>query len=113
MPSRGFGRGLVSILTLALAAYNAGEGRVGRALKASGATTFSEVAAHLPSETRLYVPKVLATVARREKVADPTRLPPPKVEPRAVAELADPVHSTAREMGGVTTAASAAIARSR
>ena len=63
---------------LALAAYNAGEGRVGRALEASRAKTFAEVAAQLPSETRLYVPKVLATVARREGLPDPTALPAPK-----------------------------------
>jgi membrane-bound lytic murein transglycosylase D len=63
---------------LALAAYNAGEGRVGRVLKASRAKTFPEVAAQLPSETRLYVPKVLATVARREKIQDPAALPSPK-----------------------------------
>lgn len=63
---------------LALAAYNAGEGRVGRVLKATRKKTFPEVAAHLPSETRLYVPKVLATVARREKIQDPAALPAPK-----------------------------------
>ncbi|MBE2214305.1 MAG: lytic transglycosylase domain-containing protein [Opitutaceae bacterium] len=63
---------------LALAAYNAGEGRVSRALKASRTKSFPEVARQLPSETRLYVPRVLATVARREKVQDPAALPAPK-----------------------------------
>ena len=50
---------------LALAAYNAGEGRVSRALAARKARTFSEIAPALSVETRLYVPKVLATVAHR------------------------------------------------
>lgn len=59
---------------LALAAYNAGEGRVGRALKAAGATSFEGVAAQLPAETRMYVPKVLATIAARESI-DPATLP--------------------------------------
>jgi membrane-bound lytic murein transglycosylase D len=54
---------------LALAAYNAGEGRVSRALIAQKATTFSEIARTLPVETRLYVPKVCATVALRTGVA--------------------------------------------
>ncbi len=51
---------------LALAAYNAGEGRVGRTLKQQQADTFEAVAVHLPTETQLYVPKVLATVRARE-----------------------------------------------
>ena len=54
---------------LALAAYNSGEGRVSRTLKERGATDFAGVAAHLPAETRLYVPKVLATVKVRAGVA--------------------------------------------
>lgn len=63
---------------LALAAYNAGEGRVGRTLAAAGpeARTFDDIAPRLPAETRFYVPKVLATVAAREGV-DPLALPPP------------------------------------
>ncbi|MDQ8185796.1 lytic transglycosylase domain-containing protein [Pelagicoccus sp. SDUM812002] len=59
---------------LALAAYNAGEGRVGRALEAANVETFDEVAAHLPTETRMYVPKVLATISARESI-DATTLP--------------------------------------
>ena len=61
---------------LALAAYNAGEGRVSRALAARKAKTFAEIASGLSVETRLYVPKVCATVALRtgvtpEKLASP------------------------------------------
>ncbi len=61
---------------LALAAYNAGQGRVGGLLKRHGAATFSGIAGYLPSETRMYVPKVLATVYHREGI-DPEKLPPP------------------------------------
>jgi membrane-bound lytic murein transglycosylase D len=50
---------------LALAAYNAGEGRVSRALTARKAKTFAEIAPALSVETRLYVPKVYATIALR------------------------------------------------
>lgn len=65
---------------LALAAYNAGEGRVSRLLTARKATTFAAIAADLPAETRLYVPKVLATLALREGVA-PGALPAPAPKP--------------------------------
>ncbi len=61
---------------LALAAYNGGEGRVSRTLRARGATDFAGIAEHLPAETRLYVPKVLATVRVRAGV-EPDKLPPP------------------------------------
>jgi membrane-bound lytic murein transglycosylase D len=54
---------------LVFAAYNAGEGRVRRLLEARKARTFSEIAAKLPSETRMYVPKVCATIAVRSGVA--------------------------------------------
>jgi membrane-bound lytic murein transglycosylase D len=54
---------------LALAAYNAGEGRVGRAMKKTGAATFEELAPHLPVETQMYVPKTLAVVELREGVS--------------------------------------------
>lgn len=59
---------------LAIAAYNAGEGRVGRALERTKSRSFEEVAPQLPAETRMYVPKVLATVATRESI-DPATLP--------------------------------------
>jgi membrane-bound lytic murein transglycosylase D len=50
---------------LALAAYNAGEGRVSRLLASRGATDFAGVSSALPAETRMYVPKVCALVAIR------------------------------------------------
>jgi membrane-bound lytic murein transglycosylase D len=53
---------------LALAAYNAGEGRVSRALAAGKGLTFAEISPRLPVETRLYVPKVLATISLRAGV---------------------------------------------
>ena len=58
---------------LAIAAYNTGEGRVSRALAARKATTFAEIAPALSVGTRLYVPKVLATIALR------TGVPPEKL----------------------------------
>lgn len=61
---------------LALAAYNAGEGRVGKLLKKSSAKTFEAIEDSLPVETQMYVPKVMATVALREGV-DPAKLPAP------------------------------------
>ena len=51
---------------LALAAYNAGEGRVKEIMKQRKARTFKEVERYLPAETRAYVPKVMAIVALRE-----------------------------------------------
>lgn len=61
---------------LALAAYNAGEGRVRRALASRGAKDFAGVVDALPAETRMYVPKVCALVALRTGVA-PEKIPPP------------------------------------
>lgn len=62
---------------LALAAYNAGEGRVDRALEAAGKGNRAFWKLKLPKETRLYVPKVLGLAAL---VAEPRRynvdLPP-------------------------------------
>jgi membrane-bound lytic murein transglycosylase D len=61
---------------LALAAYNAGEGRVSRTLAKSGSKSFTAIAASLPAETRMYVPKVCALIATRtgvtpDKIARP------------------------------------------
>jgi membrane-bound lytic murein transglycosylase D len=54
---------------LAFAAYNAGEGRVRRLLTQHRARSYDEIAVHLPAETQMYVPKVEATILRREEVA--------------------------------------------
>jgi membrane-bound lytic murein transglycosylase D len=62
---------------LALAAYNAGEGRVSRLLAKEKATTFAEISDDLPAETRMYVPKVLATIEVRAGLA-PGRLAAPR-----------------------------------
>jgi len=53
---------------LAIAAYNAGGGRVSRALAKVRATTFEDVSCLLPAETGMYVPKVVATLALRESI---------------------------------------------
>ena len=62
---------------LALAAYNAGEHRVARELRLRRADSFAEIAAHLPAETRFYVPKVLATVHLRSGVTPENLGAPP------------------------------------
>lgn len=61
---------------LALAGYNAGEGRVQGLLSKTGGRSFGDIAASLPVETRMYVPKVQAVIQLREGV-DAGRLPPP------------------------------------
>lgn len=63
---------------LALAAYNAGPGRVRRLLTGRNATTFAGIAPGLSAETRMYVPKVLAVVRVRTGLT-PDRLPAPSV----------------------------------
>lgn len=62
---------------LVFAAYNAGEGRIGRTLERQKAKTFADIAESLPAETRMYVPKVLATIEARAGVS-PARLPEPR-----------------------------------
>ncbi len=54
---------------LAVAAYNAGEGAVRRLLAKYSARAYDEIAVHLPAETQMYVPKVEATILRREGIA--------------------------------------------
>ena len=51
---------------LALAAYNAGEKRVDKLLKQQSSRTFESIARRLPAETQMYVPKVEATLRKRE-----------------------------------------------
>jgi len=58
---------------LALAAYNCGQGRVAKALAASGGRTFDDIHDRLPAETRMYVPKIAALLHLREN-ADMDRL---------------------------------------
>jgi membrane-bound lytic murein transglycosylase D len=53
---------------LALAAYNAGAGRVAGLLQKSKAKTFDAIAPRLPAETQMYVPKVEAVLLKREGV---------------------------------------------
>lgn len=53
---------------LALAAYNAGEGTVQKLLKRHKASTYDAIASHLPAETQMFVPKVEATLKKREGV---------------------------------------------
>ena len=65
---------------LVLAAYNAGEGRVAKELGRSSTRSFDAIADRLPAETRLYVPKVMATIAARENM-DPFTLAAPTVKP--------------------------------
>jgi len=61
---------------LALAAYNAGEGRVGTLVKRKKQASFEGIANDLPLETQMYVPKVMALVSLRENTAT-EKLPGP------------------------------------
>ena len=61
---------------LAFAAYNAGEGRVQRLLDSRQAHDFAGISGALPSETRMYVPKVCATITVRTGLA-PEKIPAP------------------------------------
>jgi membrane-bound lytic murein transglycosylase D len=65
---------------LALAAYNAGEGRVERLLKKHNAGSFSEIASDLPVETQEYVPKIMITLVLRERT-HLGALPSPEISP--------------------------------
>jgi membrane-bound lytic murein transglycosylase D len=53
---------------LALAAYNAGETRVHNLLTRYNTRSYSVISTRLPAETQLYVPKIEATVGKREGV---------------------------------------------
>jgi len=75
---------------LALAAYNAGEGRIDRALARQPHASFWELTAsgHLPRKSRDYVPRFLALVRLDEHV---TACAPPAAEQLRVAATAPPV----------------------
>jgi len=53
---------------LALAGYNSGEGTVQKLLDRYKTRNYDDIARHLPAETQMYVPKVEATLLRREGV---------------------------------------------
>ena len=53
---------------LTVAAYNCGEGTVQRALQRYQTKSYASIATHLPAETQMYVPKVEATILKREGV---------------------------------------------
>ncbi len=54
---------------LVFAAYNCGEGRVSGALKRAGTRSYAAIAAGLPLETRMYVPRVQETIRLRAGIA--------------------------------------------
>ena len=51
---------------LAVAAYNCGSGVLQKKMEREHANSYESVATHLPAETQMYVPKVEATILRRE-----------------------------------------------
>jgi membrane-bound lytic murein transglycosylase D len=51
---------------LALAAYNAGEGRVQKLLDRYKTKSYDDIADHLPAETQMYVPRIEAVIKQRE-----------------------------------------------
>jgi membrane-bound lytic murein transglycosylase D len=53
---------------LALAAYNCGEGNLRRLMQRHNADSYAAIATRLPAETQMYVPKVAATIQKREGV---------------------------------------------
>jgi len=63
---------------LALAAYNEGEGAVQKLLDRYKTRSYDDIAAHLPAETQMYVPRVEAIILRRES-AQLEQLPAPQM----------------------------------
>lgn len=53
---------------LALAAYNAGEGKIQRLLQNTGRKDFDSISMRLPAETQMYVPRIEAVLLKREGV---------------------------------------------
>ena len=53
---------------LALAAYNSGEGTVDKLLERYKTRSFDGISSHLPAETQMFVPRVQATVMKREGI---------------------------------------------
>ncbi len=51
---------------LSLAAYNSGQGTVGKLLTKHNARSFDAISPYLPAETQMYVPRIEATILRRE-----------------------------------------------
>jgi membrane-bound lytic murein transglycosylase D len=51
---------------LSLAAYNCGEGTVQKLLERYHTRNYDDIAAHLPAETQMYVPRVEAVIQERE-----------------------------------------------
>jgi len=49
---------------LAIASYNAGQGRISRLLAKNNGLTYEDIDQDLPKETRDYVPKVLKQLAK-------------------------------------------------
>lgn len=64
--------------TLSVAAYNAGEGCVGRLLKKHKTNLYADIAPDLPAQTQVYVIKVMTTIALRENT-QLSALPPPSL----------------------------------
>lgn len=63
---------------LALAAYNAGETRVHNLLRTYKTHSYSVISTRLPAETQMYVPKIEATIGKREGVTLASLRVPPK-----------------------------------
>jgi len=53
---------------LVVAAYNCGEGRVQKVMARLKEKTYAGIATALPAETQMYVPKVAATIFKRENI---------------------------------------------